>query len=232
MARRKDRVLRLDATHPSHYEFGKPTREGCRRGVSPMAIVWPCSLTAHDYVAAGRSLVVPRPDCPSCKEAMIFFGSYTRPLRLGTELRLVIRRARCRPCSVTHALLPDFVAILRLDGVEVIGKAIEQIAGGMTTRHAADASGLPYTTVRGWRRRFAERGGLLASGFLAAAVALGELVGLSPSGVIAAALYAMGLATTAARRRLGATGSLWRIANRICGGQLLCTNTSQPWMCA
>lgn len=194
-----------------------------------MAIVWPCTMTPHDYVAAGRSLVVPRPDCPSCHKAMIFFGSYTRPLRLGIELRLFIRRARCRACAVTHALLPDFVTVLRLDAVEVIGHAIEQIAAGVTTHQVAGQSGLPYTTVRGWRRRFAERGALLTRGFLAAAVALVDLVGLSPSGELAQALHAIGLAVAAGRRRLGATGSSWSIANRICGGELLSTNTSPPW---
>jgi ribosomal protein S27AE len=70
-----------------------------------MAIVWPCSMTAHDYAAAGRNVKVPRPDCPACGAAMIFFGSYTRPLRIGAELRVVIRRARCSPCAATHALI-------------------------------------------------------------------------------------------------------------------------------
>jgi hypothetical protein len=160
---------------------------------------------------------------------MIFFGSYTRPLRLGSELRLVIRRARCRACAVTHALLPDFVALFRLDGVEVIGQAIEQMASGATTRSAASTTGIPYTTVRGWRRRFAERAGLLTSGFLAAAVALGDLVGLLTGDAVTLALVAMASAVAAARRRLGASGSSWSIANRICGGELLSTNTSPPW---
>ncbi|MGH2930647.1 MAG: DUF6431 domain-containing protein [Solirubrobacteraceae bacterium] len=129
-------------------------------------------MTAREYAAAGRELDVPRPDCPGCRAQMIFHGSYARPLRLGEEIvRLVVRRARCRSCRVTHALTPDFVALQRLDGIEAIGGAIEQMAGGVVAAAIAKATAVPYTTVRDWRRRFADRAELLTKGFLAASVA-------------------------------------------------------------
>jgi hypothetical protein len=176
-----------------------------------MAIVWPCTMSAHDYAAAGRGIEVPRPSCQRCQLEMSFHGFYERPLRIGaSELRLCIRRARCRACRSSHALLPDFVARARLDVVDVIGTAIEQVAAGASTAKAtAGSGGVPQTTVRSWRRRFAER-----------------------AGVLALAVAAMGAAVSAARRRLSASGSDWRIANRIVGGELLAANTNPPWLLA
>lgn len=187
-------------------------------------------MTMHDYAAAGRELEVPRPDCPACTAAMSFWGWYFRPLRAVEELRLLVRRARCSACRETHALLPDFVAPGRLDGVEVIGAGIEQMAAGATTMATAAERGVPYTTVRGWRRRFASRAPLLAAGFLAATVAWGDLVPRLPEGAVARALCAIGAAVAAARRRFGTTGGRWRLANRVVGGHLLTTNTDPPWI--
>ncbi len=202
-----------------------------QKGGSPMAIVWPCPMTAHDYVAAGRELEVPRPDCPACAAAMSFWGWYFRPLRAAVEeLRLLVRRARCATCRISHALLPDFVTPGRLDGVEVIGAAIEQMAAGATTMTTARAAGVPYTTARGWRSRFARRAELLAVGFLAATVAFGDLVPRLPDGAVARALCAIGAAVAAARRRFAAAGGHWRLANRVVGGHLLSTNTDPPWI--
>jgi hypothetical protein len=65
---------------------------------------------------------------------MSFWGFYTRYLRVGEIVRLLVRRARCLGCRCSHALLPDFVAMGRLDGQEVIGRAIEELAAGMGAR--------------------------------------------------------------------------------------------------
>jgi hypothetical protein len=161
---------------------------------------------------------------------MSFWGYYTRPLRLGGEISLVMRRARCRHCRASHALLPDFVVLGRLDGLEVIGPGIEAMAAGETTMSAAARAGAPYTTARDWRRRFASRARLLAVGFLAATVALGDPAPRLPAGAVEIALCAICAAAHAARRRIGAGGDHWRIANRIVGGHLLSTNTDPPWI--
>ena len=195
----------------------------------PMAIVWPCTITAHDYAAAGREVEVPRPSCPSCRARMTFHGFYRRPLRVGEEiLRLVVRRARCRVCRTTHALLPDFVCLFRLDQIETIGEVI----GKMAAKGRALLAGVPETTARDWCRRFRARAALLTSGFLAVAVAFGDLVGRPPAEAIDTVLFAIASAVSAARRRFGVLGSDWRIANRIVGGQLLSTNTNPPWIAA
>jgi len=194
-----------------------------------MAIVWPCPLSVEAYAAAERSIEVPRPSCPSCSEAMCFWGFYTRYLRVGEIVRLLVRRARCLGCRCSHALLPDFVTMGRLDGQEVIGRAIEELAAGVGARSSAQRGGLPHTTVRDWRRRVAERSGLLVVGFLSAAVALGDLAPRHLSSGVGGLLVAVDAAVGAARRRRGARGRRWLIANRIVGGQLLSTNTDPPW---
>ena len=196
-----------------------------------MAIVLPCSMTPSEFAAAGREVEMPRPDCPNCSAQMSFWGFYSRPLRIGDEIRLLVHRARCGPCRTTHALIPDFVVPGRLDGIEVIGPGIEQMAGDATTAAAAARAGVPYTTARGWRRRFVSRAELLASGFLAATVALGDLVPRLPAGVVEIALCAIAAVGRASQRRLGAGGDNWRIANRVVGGHLLSTNTNPPWIC-
>jgi hypothetical protein len=187
-------------------------------------------MTPHDYAAAGREVEVPRPDCPTCSAAMGFWGFYTRPLRIGEEIRLLMRRARCRYCRASHALLPDFVVLGRLDGIEVIGAGIAEMAGGATTRAAAARADVPYTTARGWRRRFASRAELLAVGFLAATVALGDPAPRLRLGAVEGALCAIEAVARAARRRFGAAGDDWRIANLVVGGHLLSTNTDPPWI--
>lgn len=195
-----------------------------------MAIVFACPLTVDGYASLGREVDVPRPDCPDCSEAMCFWGFYRRDVRVATVVRLLVRRARCPRCRSSHALVPDFVTHGRLDGTEVIGAGLEAMASGAGARSAAAAAQVPHTTVRDWRRRAEARAQLLTAGFCAATVALGDLVPrLAVSSSLKALTEAVAAAVGAARRRLGALGTDWRIANRIVGGQLLSTNTDPPW---
>jgi hypothetical protein len=165
---------------------------------------------------------------------MSLWGSYRRALRLEEEdLQIRVRRARCSSCRVSHGLVPEFVTLGRLDGVEVIGTALEEIASGSTIAAAAARPGVPSGTVRGWLRRLRDRADLLARGFLAALVALGCLVPrLSGSGnAIETALSTARAAAAELARRSGG-GRRWHLANRIVGGHLLSTNTDPPWICA
>ncbi len=196
-----------------------------------MSIVFACALSVDAYVDLGRDVEVPRPNCPACAQTMAFWGFYRRDVRAGTIVRLLVRRARCPGCRTSHALLPDFAVHGRLDSAEVIGAGIDAMSRGAGARSAAATlSGVPHTTVRDWRRRLASRAPMLTAGFWAACVAWGDLV---PRLVVTGALPVLGAAITAAvaaaRRRLGAVGSRWRIANRIIGGHLISTNTDPPW---
>jgi hypothetical protein len=195
-----------------------------------MTIVLPCSLTVHAYATAGRDLEIPRPNCPSCSTRMSFWGYYSRSVRVGEEISILVRRARCMSCAVTHALLPDFVLPGRFDGIEVIGAAIEERATGTAAAPVARRTGVPHTTLRDWCRRFLARAQLLTVGFLAATVALGDPVPRVGIGVMTAALDAIRSTAAAARRRLGAQGSDWAIAVRVVGGHLLSTNTNPPFL--
>ena len=120
-----------------------------------MSIVFACPLSVDAYADLGRDVEVPRPNCPVCSEAMGFWGFYVRDVRVGTVVKLLVRRARCRGCRTSHAMLPDFVAHGRLGGIEVIGAGIEAMANGVGARSAAVVTGVSHTTVRDWCRRLA-----------------------------------------------------------------------------
>ena len=167
-----------------------------------MAIVWPTALGVEQYAAAGRNVDVPRLGCPGCKEPMSYWGWYERDLRVGRSQALLVRRQRCRPCATSHAVLPSFVAHGRLDAIGVIGPALEAMVAGHA-RRAADALGLPYTTVRDWRRRFVARAEMLAVGFARACVALGAPAPRLAGTAVAVALGALRLGMA------GGAAALW-----------------------
>ena len=198
----------------------------------PVAIVWPCSLSVDEYVAAGRTLVVVRPDCPACTTTMSFWSGYERSVRHGGRChKLWVRRARCGRCRSSHALVPSFCLVGRLDVVEVIGELIaEVVKGDAGVRPPAERVDVPHTTARGWVRRFARRAAVLAAVFAAAAV---EVSGIAPAlahQLPRLALEAIGAAFDAVRCRGGpALVEMWTFASLVTGGRLLGTTTNPPW---
>jgi hypothetical protein len=165
---------------------------------------------------------------------MIFWSGYTRPVRvLGGCVRLFVRRARCRSCAVTHALLPGFALVKRLDVVETIGQAIEAVTGRRAgVRPVARELGVPHTTARGWLRRFAGRSGELAISFAGLAVELGAVeVSGARLGGPSSAVGALGRAFGAACALPGwALIGPWRFCSVVTGGRLLATNTISPYL--
>ncbi|MDP9386344.1 MAG: DUF6431 domain-containing protein, partial [Actinomycetota bacterium] len=144
-----------------------------------MAIVWVCALSVDEYVAAGRAVAVPRPDCPTCSAAMVFWSGYERSVRhAGPARKLWFRRARCRRCQASHALVPSFCLVGRLDAVDVIGLAVTAVVGeGHGVRPVAAATDVPHTTARDWVRRFCRRAEAVVAAFAALVV---ELAGRAP----------------------------------------------------
>lgn len=197
-----------------------------------MAIVWRCPLSVDEYVAAGRDIEVPRPDCVGCAAPMSFWSGYLRSVRdVGGCRRVWVRRARCRPCRASHVLVPSFCLVGRLDVVEVVGEVITEVVGGASgVRPVAARLGVPHTTARDWVRRFCRRASVLAAGFAALAV---ELTGWAPTlggGSGRDALDAIGAAFAAARSRAGPwSATRWVFAALVTGGRLLGTNTNPPW---
>ena len=198
-----------------------------------MAIVWPCAVSVDEYVAAGRELEVPRPDCPSCSAAMVFWSGYTRALRVdGRDRRVWVRRARCRACDTTHALLPAFVVVGRLDVAESIGAVLEAVASGPGgVRPAAEEAAVPHTTARGWWWRFRAHAERLAAVFHALATELAGVVVARTHGSARRALAAMTASFDAACalpgwQRIGR----WQFVNAVCGGSFLATNSDSPYL--
>jgi transposase-like protein len=196
-----------------------------------VAIVWPCPLGVEQYAAAGRQIEVPRPDCPGCGRAMGLWSGYARWVRVGGRVwRVWVRRSRCGSCRVTHALLPSFVLARRVDVVEVIGAALERAAAGVGLRPIAAWLGVPYSTVRDWRRRFVRRAGLLAAGLGALAVEVGAALPRRVADLEGAVLGVLGAIWARVGQRLGwATPGRWQLAALLTGGGWLGATTSPPW---
>jgi hypothetical protein len=133
---------------------------------------------------------------------------------------------------VTHALLPAFVLAWRLDAAESAGAVIGQVAGGACgVRPAAAAAGVPYTTARGWVRRFSARAGELAVSFSALAVELGgEVVRPQPDRCrFAVAAIMAGFAAAAGLPGWAVLGR-WRFASAVTGGSLIAANATSPFL--
>jgi transposase-like protein len=206
-------------------------REG---GVStPVAIIWPCRLSAPSYAAAGQQITLPPLRCPRCQHPLVRWGGYWRWLRVPSfgEWRIWIRRGRCSGCRRTQALLPDLVLVRRLDAVDVIGRGLAlKLIQGLGLRPVAEALGVPHTTVRAWWRRFRARAPTLLATCAALAV---HLTGISVQLATErepAALEALAIAWGRARARFGErVAGLWPFWSLISSGQGLGTNISSPW---
>ena len=200
-----------------------------------MAMVWPCPLPVDAYVAAGREVEFPRPACPACRAPMVLWAGYWRHVRAAGRCRKIfVPRLRCGCCRVSHALLPAFVLAWRLDVAETVGAVIAQVAGGVCgVRPAAARAGVPYTTARGWVRRFCVRAGELGTAFAALAVELGgePVVPRPAADPRGFALAAIGAAFGAAAGLPGwlAVGC-WRFASSVSGGRLIAANTGSPYL--
>ena len=196
--------------------------------VPPVAIVWPCQLSVDAYVRSGRQVGAPRPDCPSCSAPMGWWSGYWRHVREGDSgRRLFIPRVRCEACRASHALLPAFLLLGRLDTVETVGAVIVEVAAGSGVRPAARRADVPYTTARGWWRRFRQRAERLAVALAAVAVELGGRAVRPVAGLEGWALAAMTAAWQAVAAMPGwlALGP-WRFVSSVCGGRLISTNTN------
>lgn len=119
----------------------------------------------------------------------------------------------------------------RLDVADTIGSALEMTANGVSIGVTARRADAPFTTVRGWVRRFRERAAVWRSGFAALTVELG---GVTPTrwstSVVAGAVAAMGWAHQAAlARQVVLTPPVWGFVSVVCGGTLIGTTKDPPW---
>lgn len=151
-------------------------REG-RWGVvqAPLAIVWSCALGVSAYAAAGKLVEVPEQVCPSCGGKLGWWSGYWRKLReSGVRVRIWVRRGRCPPCDVTHALLPDFVVERRRYAVEAIGLVLEATAARVSAWKSSEELNLPFATVRDLAEALPGAGAGAAGGALTAGARAGR----------------------------------------------------------
>jgi transposase-like protein len=197
-----------------------------------MSIVWRWQELVSNYVEAGKSVVVPVPACPGCGRRLGRWSGYWRWLRSpGIDALIWIWRARCTPCRVSHALLPDFLFHRRLDEVVIIGQVLALAAVQRAPLRAlARRFDLPRATVRAWWGRFRTRSPTVLAELLDVAVRLNSApVDLQLNGE-AAVFEALDQAISRARIRFGERiGDAWRFWSRISGGRVLATNTSASW---
>lgn len=134
-----------------------------------------------------------------------------RKLRNGpNDVVLQPRRSRCRVCLITHVLLSSLALLRRRDLAEVIGEALLRRALGIGQRRVAGEVGTPFSTLRGWTTRFAERSELIRSLFTRLAVSVGANVNelLPAANPFADAVVAIQVAHQATVLRLGPV-DLW-----------------------
>ena len=124
-------------------------------------------------------------------------------------------------------MLPADSLLRRRDSVGVIGAALTaRAAGSSIARTAARVVGVPFSTVRGWLRRFALLAESVRSRFTVLAHDMDPLLGAirAAGGVVGDAVEAIGVAARAAALRFGPVDA-WQFAASATGGRLLC-NTS------
>jgi transposase-like protein len=169
--------------------------------------------------------------CPRCRGELGSWGGYRRRVRVGrAEFGLLVRRACCKGCARTHALLPGFLLGRRRDVVDAVGCALGMAVDGRGFGPIAAALGVPESTVRGWLRRLRARADVLRGWFVRLAVELAEPPARSPPerSVLGLLVRAIADAFLATRLRLGpgaVTGGVWAFCSAATSGGLL-ANTS------
>ena len=209
------------------------TREGVQGGGwSPMAIVWPCPLTADAYVAAGREYGVPAAGLPLVRVAdgvvVGLLAACPRGGAVPEDVRAegAVRAVRGHPCAAA-----GFLLAWRLDTAGTAGAVIEEVpAGGAgcgrrrsgpgcRTRPRAGGFAVsgPGRREPGWRSR---RLPSSSAGRRAPAADPGRF-----------AVAAIGAAFEAACSLPGwAVLGRWRFASAVSGGRLIAATITSPFL--
>lgn len=163
---------------------------------------------------------------------MAFDGTYPRKVReAGVAHTVFVRRARCHPCDITDALLPEFVMRRRLDSTATVGCAVLTRAGiDVPARASRLYETVPMRTQRSWHQRFNERSDDLARRLDSLILSWGDPMPFRPTDKTPPVIAEVARLWRAVRRRT--TGDIpppWTLANVIIGGELLATRVDLPW---
>lgn len=222
--------IRLVAfVHSPQHEFAPPVWRVGVRGLWDAREVVCGVLVVREEAGIEAALAAGEIAC-SCGGRLARWGfCRERVVRtLDGNRRVRPRRAICRSCGRTHALIACYMVPRRRDGADVIARALLAKARGDGHRKIAQRLGRPATTVRGWLRRFAAIGELVRAAASRWAYALDPQLGpIAPAGSrFADALEAVGVAMRAWALRFGPT-SPWPLMVWIAGGLLRAP--PQPW---
>lgn len=124
-----------------------------------MSIVWAWRGSVGEYVAAGQRMETPLPECPGCRRQLGRWSGYWRWVRYPVDQRRIwIRRTRCASCRSSHALLPDFLFVRRLDEVATLARFWHgEPRLRVELRTLARQFEVPRETLRGWWDRLRAR---------------------------------------------------------------------------
>ena len=197
---------------------------------TPSAIIFACAVSVSEYAAAGKQVEVAEQVCPRCQRRLNWWWGYWRQLRWGGErLEIWVRRARCPPCQVTHALLPDFVVRRRRYAVEEIGAALELGAKRVSAWRSSVQLELPFGTVRDWLRRCRQRAHEQLAKLAKLALRVGLQIGELPALPLAALVVVLRAVWAKSRECDQGIGELWRFWNAVFSGAALASNTEPGW---
>ena len=198
-----------------------------------MAIIFLFEGTVDEYRFQDHNIEVPRQDCKSCSLQMTFWSGYYRCIRVGSkDSKLWIKRAFCKSCNKTEALLPSFILPYRLDEIETVGKVLEDVGQGVSgIRPAALKVNVPYATARGWVRSFSSHSKELCASFASLTI---ELKGPVINYVDSYRRYALETFKQAWIQACNLPGwhriNMWHFVSIIIGGKLLANNIDSPYL--
>jgi hypothetical protein len=165
-----------------------------------------------------------------CRAAGVLAGVPALCPGRGRYWKILVSRLRRARRGVSHALLPAFTLAWRLDVAETIGSVAGEVAaGGCGVLPAAERAGVPYTTARGWVRRFRARAaelGWRSQRWRWSWVAGGHAPGRG--GPVRANSIGAAFAAAASLPGWGRLGA-WRFASAVTGGRLIAAGTVSPW---
>ena len=207
-------------------------RSGGASWLAPLLIVVVEGHLVEEMLRGGVGPGLAGERCPGCDGRLTGWGSYPRLVRWGARVMVFgVRRCRCRPCGVSHALLPAFLVAGRMDLASAIGTALGMGASGRGHRPIAVLLGVPETTVRGWLRRLRARAAGLRVLFVRLSLQLGWQPSRAPppADVLGWLLDAITTAHRVARQRFAAAvcECVWSFSSAASGGLWL-ANTDAP----
>lgn len=188
-------------------------------------------IVASDSDFVEKELRNGKLNCSFCRGILRPWGhEKRRTIRMTDSTRVIrLRRSRCRDCSKTSVLVPDYLLVRRVDEAAVIGTALVQKAQGLGHRKIAVNLCRPETTVRDWIRCFRKNSKIILEHFTNWALALDPTLSeIIPMGsLFENALSAIGIAARSLSIRFGPKPK-WSQMSLMCGGRLL-SNTNSPF---